>query len=188
MKNNEIKRLLRSEADNVQIPDVLTEIKKADLTEYKDIGTEIVSAHTPKISLRVKLLSGAAAVLLVILALIIVPSVSFDKKVYAEVALGAYTEFEITINKKEQVIDIKTSGDNAKKILENISYQKQPFDKTLTNLITACISEGYIISGEHITNRDIPIAVYCRYADGTARIRECIDEIVNSCCDKAQGE
>jgi hypothetical protein len=184
MKDREVKQRLRDEAQNVVVPDVLSDIKSADLSalyERADLDGAILSPPPRKIP-RTRLAPLALATALILIFVFgILPLTAFDKTAYAAVALDAYPQFEISVNKQERVISVTADNDDAKEILQNIAYERRPLEQVLTALVSASIQKGYI-SEAHVAERNIPIVIRCDDARGIARLQKCVDTVVNYCC------
>jgi hypothetical protein len=189
MKSREVKQSLKEEVQSVVVPDVLSEVKR-DLSSvsYRHAYLDGAIATTPpRKILRARLAPTALAVaLILILVFGVLPLMSFDKTAYAAIAIDAYPEFEISVNKQERVIAVRADSAAAKEILQNIAYEKHPLEQVLKALVSASIQRGYI-SEAHIAERNIPIAIRCDDAQGAARLQKCVDNVVNYCCDRARG-
>ena len=62
----------------------------------------------------------------------------------ATVALDVNPSIELTINKQEKILEARALNEEAKRILSEIEYSKQPLQQVVRSLVGIMLQEGYI--------------------------------------------
>lgn len=187
MKKKDIKEMMKSRAENTVVPDVLDEIKKADLSLYKTQDASIVpqakvSAQGQAAPKRKKLtwqkfaMSAAAAFLVFVLGFSTFQAFKFDSNVYATVSMSASStaSYSIELNKNSKVIDITAETEESKAILQKLSYKQKDFNDTLTGILKACVDAG-LISEAQIFGDEIDFTIDCPDDKDTRQLQDCIN-------------
>jgi hypothetical protein len=191
MKSRDIKKRLKSMFDAAAAPDVLSGIKKADLSLYAANGlfapprvqaapSKGTAAPARRTAARASLIA-AAVLLLFGLGFGMSRAFSFDKNVYATVnmSVSRFASYSIELNKNSQTVSVTPDNEAGAEALRGILYAEKDFTETLTALLTACTDKGFITE-EQLTNDEIVFSIDCRDGGKTETLLTCIAGCMNA--------
>lgn len=144
MNNNEIKRLIKREADNIRIKNVYNQVTYAscNFPQYENIENN--NHRKQKTSFWAKLSAAAVSICLVIALIIFAPTIFFDSKVDAKLSIDINPGITVELNKNNRVVNATASNDEGKQIIDGIKLKKLNYEKAVELIIDKAIEKEYI--------------------------------------------
>ncbi|MCL2846684.1 MAG: hypothetical protein FWE38_03265 [Firmicutes bacterium] len=189
MNENEIMKMLETEADNVEVPNVLGEVH----TALDQRGSVVQDAVIPfrggrTIWIRIAL-AVAALVVLVVGSVIMVNQFAFDSNVYATINVTGGPGFAINVNRDSRVIDVATETQDGLTVLDKVDYSRRDFEGVLSALLVVAVDLGFIDS-DGLESGQIAFDIETASESGRTRLRGCVNRSVDAAirhCRNRQG-
>lgn len=138
MKKKDIVKRLRSEFNQIIVPDVLDEVRSRSNIKRKSALKRGFKKFVPVL-----------AMTLILIAVIVPMQVyffNFDAEAAAMISMDFNPSIELTVNKGGNVIKAEGINSEGKKILDNLKFKRKAIDIVVTVILEEAERQGYDVS------------------------------------------